>query len=308
MFNKIEFSDLYKFLTSIGLILFASAFLLPWLFMREGLTIQVTKKYYNSLTIESQQLTDKRIEFSSFVISSIPWISAGLFLLAIILIGIGLYNWKRKQNRVDETEELNLTELRTKVKRLNSYEINEKANLEVKEEIISESVGEVNEPQQNYKYEDNINLNQMKNNLIDIENVLYEKILDFNSFDFKVNANIKFDNNLDIDILLNSYNVKKSADILIDIKYLQNKLSMQFVRDSYKKFRYTFSSYVSKSKREAKMKFVIVYKNDIAKTDEINRFILACKEFEREINNVYVKFFIISNLEVNSFDIKQLLS
>ena len=99
MLNKIEFSDLYKFLTSVGLIFIVSAFIIPWLFMREGVGILVSEIEYGALIEESKNLTDKRIELNSLVISSIPWISSILFLFGLIIVGFGLYHWKKKQNR-----------------------------------------------------------------------------------------------------------------------------------------------------------------------------------------------------------------
>ena len=139
MLNKIEFSDLYKFLTSVGLIFIVSAFIIPWLFMREGVGILVSEIEYGALIEESKNLTDKRIELNSLVISSIPWISSILFLFGLIIVGFGLYHWKKKQNRVDETEILNLVELRSKIQKLNTSEIREKAKTEVEEEISATS-------------------------------------------------------------------------------------------------------------------------------------------------------------------------
>ncbi|XOV69061.1 MAG: hypothetical protein ACFHU9_07705 [Fluviicola sp.] len=303
MLNRIEFSDLYKFLTSVGLIFIAAAFLLPWLFMKEGIGIAISNSEYNDLIIESKNLTDKRIALSSFVISSIPWISGALFLGGGFLVGFGLFHWKKKQNRVDETEELNLTELRTKIQRLNTSEIREKAEQEVTEEISSTS--DITENEIKVEQPD---IETLKNNLIDMEGLFFEKIIAFNTFDFKPNSNVKIVDGREVDILLHSYNIKRLPDVLIEIKYLQNKLSMQLIRDSYKKFRETHSKYVVSAKRNAKMKFIIVYKEDIANLEEINRFVSACNLLEKEINYQALKFFVLTESQAKDFDIKQLLN
>lgn len=306
MLDKVEFSDLYKFLTSVGLIFIASAFLLPWLFMKDGIGILVSEEEYSALIETSKNLTDKRIALSSFVITSIPWISSLLFIVGSFLVSYGLFYWKKKQKRVDETEELNLLELRLKIKKLNSSEIKDKAENEIEEEISAQSDIVENEasPQPEVTKSD---MELMKGNLIDIENLFYEKIVEFNSFDFKVNSNVKIVGGREVDILLNAYNIKKKPDILIDIKYLQNKLSMQLIRDAYQRFKQIHNSYVGNTKRNAKMKFVIVYKHDIAKPDQINRFINACKELERESNYPALNFFVMDEIQAKDFDIQQFL-
>src|SRR5690606_17707282 len=123
MLDKIEFSDLYKFLTSVGLIIIASSFIIPWLFMKQEIGLLISETEYNELIESSKNLTDDRIKLGLFITKAIPFISCILFAFGTIITGIGLFKWKKKQDYVDETDHLKLTELKAKVKELNNEEI-----------------------------------------------------------------------------------------------------------------------------------------------------------------------------------------
>ena len=102
MLNKIEFSDLYRFLTSIGLIFIASAFLIPWLFMKQELGIISTSEY-NELIQSSKDLVDNRISLNLLVIKALPFISILLFLFGCFLIFVGFKKWKK--NKMELTKQ-----------------------------------------------------------------------------------------------------------------------------------------------------------------------------------------------------------
>src|SRR5687768_7405134 len=135
MFNKIEFSDLYKFLTSVGLLFIASAFIIPWLYMKQDMGVSITNEEYEQLVNGSKYLVDRKICFSIFLIKILPFVCIFLFLSGIFLSYFGISNWLKKQKYADETEEINLAELRSRARNLKPSEIDEKAISEVEAEI-----------------------------------------------------------------------------------------------------------------------------------------------------------------------------
>lgn len=307
MFNKIEFSDLYKFLTSVGLVFIASSFLIPWLFMKQDIGILINSEDYNNLIQSSKTLTDKRIEMNLFVVKAIPFVSCGLFIIGSIIIYFGITNWKRKQKNVDETEDLKLTELRAQVAQLKPSEINVKAENEINEELnakADDNNEEITKPKQPITKKKK---EQLKINLLDMENLFFQKIIDYNTFDYQPKSNVKIANNREIDILLNAYDQKKRKDKLIEIKYLQNKLSMQLIRDSFNKFRGTVNTYTNATKRNVIYFYVIIYSSDIADDKQTNRFIQASKDFEKEIADSRFKLFIMNEKEAKEFDINRIV-
>ena len=83
---------------------------------------------------------------------------------------------------------------------------------------------------------------------------------------------------------------------------------MPLIRDTYERFKKIFNHYILNSKRNARMKLIIVYKDDIAKPEEIERFVNACHIFEKEINLPSVKFLVMNETLAKKFnDVPSLL-
>lgn len=305
MLNKIEFSDLYKFLTSVGLIIIASALLIPWLFLKQEIGLLISQSEYNELLESSKKLTDNRIVLGLIVTKSIPYISGILFVLGIMISVIGLSKWKKKQDTVDETDQLKLTELKAKIKELDSNEIDQKAEQEVRDEISSNS--EINLEENIDKKEEQKNRIQiLKSNLINMENLFFQKIMDFNSFIYEPKSNVKIDNQFEIDILLNSVNIAKYPDILIEVRYIQNKLKFSIVQEAFRNLNRAHQS-LYKTRKKIITYLIIVYKHDVAEQSEISRFITAVNEYEAKYNNARYNFFVMDDNEAKNFDIKKII-
>lgn len=305
MFNKIEFSDLYKFITSTGLIIVGSAFFIPWLFMKQDQGLVVSERDYQLMNEGARTLLDSRIQLNLLISKSILYISITLFVIGIISMCYGIWKWSKKQKILDEFQSIDIAEKRANQKNLKPKEVLEKADSEIEDEIKAESDIIKEKPEKKISKESR---NELKTNLIDLENHFYQKLLDYNTFNYKVSNNIKIADKYEVDLLLNAYNNSKHRDVLVEIKYLQNKLSMQLIRDSYKQFRRTFSYYAQTTKRKGTMVFIVVYKDNIASDEQMNRFIKAYFDFRDEINNPNIKFLIMDDKEAERFDVKQLMA
>lgn len=306
MLNKIEFSDLYKFLTSVGLIIIASSFLIPWLFMKQEIGLLISESQYNELIETSKKLTDNRISLGLLITRAIPYISVILFALGIIISGIGLWNWKKKQDTVDETDQLKLTELKAKIKELDSVEIEQKAEDEVKKEFSISSDLEKTESNVEIPENQNINIEELKSNLINMESLFFQKIEDFNSFVYEPKSNVKIDNKFEIDILLKSLDLNKYPDILIEVKYIQSKLKFSIVQEAFRSLMNAYSN-LAKTRKKVNTYLIIVYKHDIADKDEINRFLAAVNDYAIKFNKNVYKFLIMDDNEAKNFDIKKII-
>ena len=306
MLNKVEFSDLYKFLTSVGLIFIASAFLIPWLFMKQEIGLTISESEYNGLIESSKVLANNRINLNLFVVKAIPFISGALLILGIIIIYFGISNWKRKQDNVDETELLELTELRTRIQELDSDEIDEKAESEIKEQLKSTDESESEKPDEKKKVEikkTEQEMEELKSNLIGMEKLFYQKILDYNTFLYEPKSNVKIDNKYEVDIVLNSINHRKNNDIFIEIKYLQNRLSMSIVKDAFSASLKPSRHYTKLTKKSVTHYLILVYKHDIADSKEIQRFVSASRDYINQFNLSNYNLIILSDKEVENFNI-----
>lgn len=328
MFSKLEFSDLYKFLTSVGLIFIALSLLLPWLVMNQGDTLAFSQEDYDQLYQKSANLLDKRVEFNLLAIQWVPLISIVMFSLGVLLVWLGIAKWLPKQRKVDETEAIELAKLQLSMTTLDQEAIHKKAEKEVEMEIKQskgndteeveveevdslEKVRRVKEPTASYApkslkefIKERV---EQRDKLIEMEQLFYNKIIEYNSFNYKPSSNVQINSKYEVDILLNSHNIRDNSDIIIEIKYLQNQLSMSTVRDEAKRLRELHGQYFSLTKRRVKIAIVIVYKHDIANKDQINRFRSAISDFTNELNAAIMQLYVLSDKETEQFDIRSIV-
>lgn len=297
MLNKIEFSDLYKFLTSVGLIIVASSVLVPWLLMKEEMGLSITTEEYSKLIESSKELNNNRIDLALTITKLIPWISGVLLIFGLIISGIGIRFWVKKQAQINFADDYKVAKLEKE--QLDENEISNRLDSEIEPDII-----------------DHINNNKtkivkresLKSNLIDLELLFYQKLLGLNPSGYRINNNIKVDGKYNLDLMLEALNNAEKRDILIEIKYLQNKLSLGIIKDSYFNFRQIFNNYGISTNRRSEMRMIVVYKNDIASNSEISNFLQKFNEFKNleksEYNNLDI--IIMNDLDTENYDINKM--
>lgn len=125
--TKPDFSDFYRFLASLGIILISLAFFIPWLFLHETFDIQITATEISQLTTDAQALIGIRQKYALIILQNIGWFSIVIGSLGLILFlaGIALW-WSKKQTILDEKDNLELKKLRHDVAQLTPLEIAEK--------------------------------------------------------------------------------------------------------------------------------------------------------------------------------------
>lgn len=114
---KIEFSDLYKFVVSLGMILILLAILGPWLFLRETFDLFVPEVELSELTNTAREAVLLRQEIVLKVTQLWPWLSGISSSIGMILVVVGVRSWYRNQISLDRKTgaeaELVLHELRS---------------------------------------------------------------------------------------------------------------------------------------------------------------------------------------------------
>jgi hypothetical protein len=275
--------------------------------MKQDIGLLISTKEYNDLIESSKNLTDYRIKLGLFITKAIPYISGILFLLGAIISVIGLWNWKKKQDNVDETDELKLTELKAKIKELDKEEILEKAEQEVKNDILSEPDTKTGNSEEVKQTDKKVNIEVLKSNLINMEKLFFDKMIDFNSFVYEPKANVKIEEKYDIDIFLKSTDYRKYPDIFIEIKYIQNKLNFSIVRDAFGQLVRAYRDYTTGNTRKLQTILIIVYKSNIAESSEINRFAKSINDYADKFKNNPHKIMLMSDIEAESFDITKII-
>jgi hypothetical protein len=117
--TKLEYSDLYKFLASLGVVLIGLALLVPWLFLRESFDALLKTSDISELTPTAQMLLSYRQQAALWFIKSVWWISPLLALGGLLLLIMGIVPWrKRQQHLVDQREKFEMQKAGWEVERL----------------------------------------------------------------------------------------------------------------------------------------------------------------------------------------------
>ena len=302
MFNKIEFSDLYKFLTSIGLLFIVSAFIIPWLLINQNTGLFISQAEYNLLLEKSKELVIERISFSLFIIQILPWISGALLIIGIILTFFGLRKWKKKQKMVDETDMYNLDILKAKI--LSPKDADAKAEKEIKEQIQSDENQSEISKNESSKIE---NIEELKTNLKGVEKIFFDKIREYNSFKYEPQFNVRLDDNYEVDILLKSTIPTKHLDRYVEIKYQQNRLNMEYFKKSFGSVVKLMNYVHSKTRKRERGYLIFIYKENIADIKEIERFKSAANLYLSQFKSIDIVTEILSFQEAEKYDITKII-
>lgn len=285
--NRLDFTDINRFLVSLGLIFYVFAFSIPWLFFKDAAGNQIKLEDFNLLTEQSRNLIDRNLDSLLIISNLIPWISIVLFIGGSFCIYFGMKRWFEKQKVVDEKELIELDILRSNIPTLNKEETVEKAKQEVKLDIqgVVEKVDNeriVVEPA--IKNEDWMNL-------INIEKKIIEKIKFDNPLNYDIKSNVKILDNVVADIVLQSY-TKDKQDRIIEVKYFQHIINFQSIAGVLQNMAFFAATYNNRFKKSIAGLLIIVYNEEIANNIKI-----------KELEDTLTKYIYQKKFDFVSFEI-----
>jgi len=263
--NRLDFTDLNRFLVSLGLIFYIFAFSIPWLFFKDTIGNQIKTQELNLLTEKSKSLIERNQDYLLMISKSIPWISIILFGFGTLFIIYGITRWFKKQNLIDEKEVIELNELRRNVKTLDAKETEEKA----KEEVKSETQGIEKNSEYERIYAATIENVKSWENVINIENKIVEKIRNDNPLNYEIKSNVKLLDGVVADIVLQSY-TKDKQDRIIEVKYFQQHINFQNLVGVLQNMAFFASTYNNRFKKSIAGLLIIVYNEEIASSNKIS--------------------------------------
>lgn len=123
-----NYSDFYRFLVSLGVLLMGMAFVLPWLFLREPFNLLLEVSRSQTLTPAAQHILAVRQRWLDFAYVILPWISGASFVLGVVVSSVGLKKWWKKQR--DVIDPMEVASLRS----MTEKQIADKAKAEMEEE------------------------------------------------------------------------------------------------------------------------------------------------------------------------------
>ncbi|MBA4320759.1 MAG: hypothetical protein C0412_20400 [Flavobacterium sp.] len=298
MIDKLEFSDINRYFVSVGTILIALGFLLPYFYLKENFGIIISEADYNSYTEISRKIIDNKQNNVLFFQNIILYIS-GLFLITgFIFSTIGIIRWNKRQSKIDKKFDKELEKLEIEIKQLTPEEKEEK----IQEEIKYTTETEENQPNTSNTTSDYRNIRTLYENA---EQTIIEKIKsnDLIRNLFEILTEIKI-NNKYIDVLLKG----KEKDIIVEIKFLNRSLNSIFIRDFTQKLDYTLETYKKSLNRNVIGKLLVVYNDNEINNEQLNRTLERIKNnnfHSNYLNTVDIQF--IKNSELKDLEIKNII-
>jgi len=133
--TKLEYSDFYKFLSSLGIVLISLALLIPWLFLREPFDALISTADLSSLTPTAQSIIITRQNTALWFLQNLVWISIVLTIAGLGFLISGIFLWAGKQRTVDTKDELETEKLKHEIASMTSSQFTEKVIKEAEEEL-----------------------------------------------------------------------------------------------------------------------------------------------------------------------------
>lgn len=220
---KFEFGDLYRFIVSLGIFLISSAFVFPWLFLKEKLDLNNGISCITE-NIDCDVLSIKK-EILYWILKSIPFFSIVFFLLGIVVVIYGLVKWRKNQLLLDEQIRIEHDLKQASVRGSTEDEIIDK----LEKEII-ESEPEI----------DSLNVLARKINVWEsMEDKVAEKLVNTN-VGKGLERNILIANH-EIDFVIKRGYFKK--DCIVELKYIRKGFNFGWLKEVFLKHLYKKSLY-----------------------------------------------------------------
>lgn len=239
--NRVEYSDIYKFITSVGLLFIGISFLFPVLVIQfSNSLIQADVDKWDDWNLEEARTLF--IEILNGLILNIRIASIGIGVIGLGLFSYGIYNWRARQRVIDaiQNEDLKSRQL-------------ENLSPEAKEDIIKSEIIREEIPQ-----EEIMDNSDFIDSYMQIENGVYKKLASTFRGNYEVMQNIQL-SRFTYDIIMKSKYTHRRGDLIIEIKYYSNKLSLEKVRDDATAFIEAVKFYEVSQQRRAGAILIIVH-------------------------------------------------
>lgn len=295
--QKIDYSDINKFLVSFGLILIVLAGLIPYLYYKEDFGIYLSQCQINNLETNAKSLFINKRNTIIQIQLILPWISLSLTLIGIVSIIIGLIRWFKRQAKIDEKFDKEIEKLSLEIRSLTPEEQEQKA----KEEAAEIEIAEI-------EIAENLNsrISESYNKYIKIEKSISNTFSKYDSKNFKVLFEQKIGNRFSFDILLKAIN-EKYSDRIIEIKYFKSHLSYSIIEKTLLQLESAAVYYKQAARKQVVPVLLIIYNNKIEEKNisSIKSRLLNLSQNSYGLKRLKVEF--IKETEIENFDVKKVL-
>lgn len=259
--NKIEFGDVNRFLTSLGLIFLGLAFFLPWFINQNDKLLTIEQENINKLTPTAQKIIKSQQDTLLTINDTFPYLSFGLIVIGLLLLIIGIIRWNIRQAISDRIQD----------EELKSKEIQNLSSQDKRELIANEIENYESESEEDAEIE---NIDQNIDNYIKIENQIYLQLNQAYKSRFTLSQNIKI-GDYNYDIILKSRSLETDNDRIVEIKFHKTMLTIENLKDAATQLVLSAKNYEFTFKRRTLPFLIIIYSE--------NEFDLNLKDYKIKI-------------------------
>ncbi len=285
--DKIEYSDINKFLVSFGLTLIVVASLLPWLYLREPFDLTIEKETINKLTENAKQIIQARQSFILNTIDSIKYVSLGFSVVGLLSVGTGLRRWYIKQKDLDKREKIITSKHEFELGQLTKEEVKEKAkkefeSLDQKNNELPTTGKEIDKETFIPKY-------------LQLERLFFEKLMEHLYPEFIILSNNRIDV-FEFDIILQSVSQSR-PDYIFEIKYYPNGYNKHSLQDAILRLTMGTKHYTNKMGRKAQPIIVVVTQRGDFDDNQQNELNNITKSTMKEFRQIAMASFYFDELD-----------
>ncbi|WP_156152597.1 hypothetical protein [Flammeovirga sp. OC4] len=291
--KNIDYSDISKFLVSLGIVLISISVYIPFLYLTNSFGLIISSNDYNLLADFSKDLIDIKYDIVISLRYIVPLISLLILLLGIFLFYKGFMKWNIKQVKLDLMDDYALEEKRRKIEQ--DYSFNK--IIETGEESIKNNTKNNVQEIENHEKQKQSYVSQM----LEVERKFNELLQKFFFEEYRVKNNQRLDS-FEYDFILNSP-MNSINDKILEIKYFKSKVSYHYSTELLNQLSIKLELYKSNIKENANGYLIIFIHNDIYESNSLNYFASNIKDFEKLLNgNFDAKGVKIKFLNLDSFE------
>lgn len=243
--NRIEFSDVNRFLASLGLISIGLAFFLPWFVNQNNSLLLIDQDKLEKLTPAAQKIVAKQQNTLLTINNILPIVSIGLIILGFGLLIWGIIRWTKRQTVLDKIQD---EELRTK--EIQNLSTKEKRDL-IETEIVK--------TEEDLTQKTSVEEMQLEiDSYIQIENSIFLQLSENLKTRYVPTQNVRI-GNFDYDIILKSKDLNSYRDRIVEIKFFKNSLTYSNIKDAATKLILACNHYQDSFKRKTLGILIIVH-------------------------------------------------
>jgi hypothetical protein len=248
---KFEFGDLYRFIVSLGMFLISSAFVFPWLFLKEKLELN-TDSICKIQSLDCDVAHTKK-EIIYYTLKLIPFISPAFFIAGILVVIFGVLKWRRNQLLLDEQ-----IKIEHDLKQASLRPATEDETIEKYRNEIIESEPEVNNMN---------NLSERVSVWERMEDKVAEKLTNSNVGN-GLERNVSIANH-EVDFIIKRNYFRN--DCLVEVKYIRRGFNFSWLKEVFLKHRYKKSLYEQFRGKKASTLLLILIEDAAFKKDKYEK-------------------------------------